>query len=475
MRLIWFRNDLRLSDNPALRHGCASDEPVAALFIVSPTQWQAHKLAPVRQRFMLAQVDAMGRELAALGIPLHLLRVETFAEVPAALASLCRELGVTRLYANQAIELDEQRRDHGVTAALAEQEVSCHWLNGCCVLPPGRVLTGSREMFKVFTPFSRAWLKALEEDGFVIHRAPAPRGEPLPWLPLAEREWVDDGLGELTADTRWPVGEAEASRRLHAFLDQAVLDYGETRDFPQEAIWHLPGPSWDGVLGMDVLNLAREAIGLSISTEESHASLHYKGVRPSGIYSVDGSLSPDQYKQLKKWIEAENAGAENAGSVMLLDRNAKFMTNAMTGVDAQHLETRRNQIEEVCRFFRVLPIMIGYSDKAATFASSEAFFSAHLKHTLAPWHTAWTQRIDEMLLDGAGPLYAEFDTRYLTAGSLKDRSQWARSMVEAGIYTRNEIRDDEGLDPLDGLDDPLTPMNMNGANDGTQNDPPPGA
>ena len=66
MRLVWFRNDLRLADNPALRHACAGDEPVAALFIVSPTQWQTHKLAPVRQRFMLAQVDAMGRELAAL-------------------------------------------------------------------------------------------------------------------------------------------------------------------------------------------------------------------------------------------------------------------------------------------------------------------------------------------------------------------------------------------------------------------------
>lgn len=84
MRLVWFRNDLRLADNPALRHACAGNEPVAALFIVSPTQWQQHKLAPVRQRFMLAQVDAMGRELAALGIPLHLLRVETFAEVPSA-------------------------------------------------------------------------------------------------------------------------------------------------------------------------------------------------------------------------------------------------------------------------------------------------------------------------------------------------------------------------------------------------------
>ncbi|MDM5060374.1 deoxyribodipyrimidine photo-lyase [Aeromonas rivipollensis] len=236
MRLVWFRNDLRLADNPALRSCCgnagADEEPVAALFVISPTQWRQHKMAPIRQRFLLAQVDALGLELAALGIELHLLRVETFAETPAALASLCRELGVTRIYANQAIELDEQRRDGAVTAALAEQEVSCHWLNGCCVLPPGRVLTGSREMFKVFTPFSRAWLKALDEDGFVIHRAPAPRGDALLWQPLAERAFVDEALGETTPDPRWPVGEAEGLRRLHAFLDQGVLDYGETRDCP---------------------------------------------------------------------------------------------------------------------------------------------------------------------------------------------------------------------------------------------------
>ncbi|MGY4108840.1 deoxyribodipyrimidine photo-lyase [Aeromonas encheleia] len=232
MRLVWFRNDLRLADNPALRHACADEEQVAALFVISPSQWRQHKMAPIRQRFLLAQVDALGLELAALGIELHLLRVETFAETPAALAALARELGVTRLYANQAIELDEQRRDGAVTAALAEQEVSCHWLNGCCVLPPGRVLTGGREMFKVFTPFSRAWLKALDEDGFVIHRAPAPRGDALPWQPLAERAFVDEAIGETTPDPRWPVGEAEALRRLHAFLDQGVLDYGETRDFP---------------------------------------------------------------------------------------------------------------------------------------------------------------------------------------------------------------------------------------------------
>ena len=235
MKLVWFRNDLRLADNPALRHACAEAGEVAALFVISPTQWQQHKMAPIRQQFLLAQVDELGRALAALGIPLHLLRVETFAEMPTALASLSHDLGVSQLYANQAIEIDEQRRDLAVSAMLAEQEVSCHWFNGCCVLPPGRVLTGSGEMFKVFTPFSRAWLKALEEDGFVIHRAPAPRAEPLPWQPLAEREWSYGVLGDVTPDTRWPVGEAEAQRRLHGFLEQAVFDYGETRDFPAQA------------------------------------------------------------------------------------------------------------------------------------------------------------------------------------------------------------------------------------------------
>jgi deoxyribodipyrimidine photo-lyase len=235
MKLVWFRNDLRLADNPALRHACAETGEVAALFVISPTQWRQHKMAAIRQRFILAQVDALGRELAAFGIQLHLLRVEIFAELPAALAALTRELGVTHLYANQAIELDEQRRDSDVGAALAEQEISCHWFNGCCVLPPGRVLTGAGEMFKVFTPFSRAWFKALEEDGFVIHRAPAPRGEPLQWQPLVERACVDAELGDVSPDPHWPVGEVEAQRRLHDFLERAVLDYGETRDFPAQA------------------------------------------------------------------------------------------------------------------------------------------------------------------------------------------------------------------------------------------------
>ncbi|MGL5661709.1 MAG: deoxyribodipyrimidine photo-lyase, partial [Aeromonas sp.] len=130
MKLVWFRNDLRLADHPALSACCANASPadeVAALFVISAQQWQQYHMAPRRQRFILAQLDELGRELAALGIELHLVRADTFADAPAALAALSQRLGVTDLYAHQAIELDEQRRDRNVAIALTESEVSCHW------------------------------------------------------------------------------------------------------------------------------------------------------------------------------------------------------------------------------------------------------------------------------------------------------------------------------------------------------------
>lgn len=250
-------------------------------------------------------------------------------------------------------------------------------------------------------------------------------------------------------------------------------EFGPVGTFTPDQVFVLHNLQWQWHKSLSYVMLARHAIGLSMAAETSQAGMHANGLRTSGTYSVDGTLSADQLMRLNEVLK-KRAGPANAGLPLVLDRNAKWLPNVMSGSDAQHVETRRLQVEEVCRAFGVFPIMVGHSDKAATFASSEAFFAAHLVHTLAPWHTAWTQRIDEMLLDGAGPLYAEFDTRYMTAGSLKDRAQWNRSMVEAGIYTRNEIRDDEGLDPLDGLDEPLTPLNMTGgkpttgANDGTQ-------
>jgi HK97 family phage portal protein len=161
-----------------------------------------------------------------------------------------------------------------------------------------------------------------------------------------------------------------------------------------------------------------------------------------------------RFRTWKKFTENDRHGTA------ILDSGTAYSPIQMSSVDNQTVETRRFQIEEICRAFGVAPIMVGHSDKTSTFASSEAFFAAHVKHTLAPWHALWTQRIDEFLLDGAGPLWAEFDTRYLLAGSMADRATWARTMAELGIYTRNELREEEGKDPLPGLDEPLTPLNM---------------
>lgn len=234
-------------------------------------------------------------------------------------------------------------------------------------------------------------------------------------------------------------------------------EFGLIGEFAAEDVFVLSGLQWGWANSLNAVALARSAVGLSIASERSQSAMHENGMQASGVYSVESTLSNEQHEKLTAWIKRM---AKNKADPLVLDRSAKWTPTAMTGVDAQHLETRRLQVEEICRVYGVFPIMVGHSDKSATFASSEAFFAAHVRHTLAPWHTAWTQQIDEMLLDGSGPLWAEFDTRYLMAGSMKDRSQWARTMTEMGIYTRNEIRDEEGKDPLPGLDEPLTPMNM---------------
>lgn len=239
-------------------------------------------------------------------------------------------------------------------------------------------------------------------------------------------------------------------------------EFGMLGEFAPEDVFHLQNIQWDYLSGINAVRLASAAIGLAVAAERSQAKFHENGVQTSGAYSVDGTLTDPQYERLVNALKKFAGAGARAGTPMVLDRGAKWVSSSMTSVDAQHVETRRMQVEEICRAYGVFPIMVGHSDKTATFASSEAFFAAHVKHTLAPWHAAWTQRIDEMLLDGSGPLWAEFDTRYLLAGSMKDRAAWARTMAEMGIYTRNEIRDEDGKDPLDGLDEPLTPLNMGG-------------
>lgn len=238
---------------------------------------------------------------------------------------------------------------------------------------------------------------------------------------------------------------------------------GSYRILNESQVWHLRGPSLDGLVGMHILNLAREAVGLAMAAEETQANLHKKGVRTSGVYSVEGTLNPEQYKALREWVVREFS---NDAAPMILDRNAKWNPTTMTGVDAQHLETRKHQIEEVCRNFRVMPIMAGQADKAATYASAEQMFIAHLVHTLTPWYERIEQSADCQLLtdrEREQGYYTFLDSSAMLRGALKDTAEYLYKNVSIGNMTRNEARAHLDLNPIDGLDEPLTPMNLTGS------------
>lgn len=240
---------------------------------------------------------------------------------------------------------------------------------------------------------------------------------------------------------------------------------GSKREVSAVMIWHVKGPSWDNHIGMDTLHLAREAVGLAMATEESTSQLQKNGVKNAGVYSVEGNLSMEQYKGLQKWIDENHAGVENAGKTMILDRAAKFLNTQMTGIDAQHLETRRHQIEEICRFFRVMPIMVGHADKAATYASAEQMFLAHVVHTLMPWYSRIEQSIDANLLspkERAEGYYSDFVEEGLLRGDMMTTQAVLVGYTSNGIMTRNEARAKLDMNPLEGLDDPLTPANLMG-------------
>lgn len=243
--------------------------------------------------------------------------------------------------------------------------------------------------------------------------------------------------------------EVDERRRI---TYKAQLINGEQKEFPSETIWHVRGPSWSTHVGMQAIYHAREAIGLALNIEETQNKLHANGVQTTGLLSVEGTLGDKQYKDLSDWVK-EKIGGANKFAPFILDRNAKFQPVSWSGIDAQTLETRRFQIEEMCREFRVMPIMIGQSDKAATYASAEQMFLAHVVHTLSPWYRRIEQSIDANLLtkqEREQGIYAKFNANGLMRGAAKDRAEFYWKMYQMRALNPNQIRGYEDENPYEG-------------------------
>lgn len=230
------------------------------------------------------------------------------------------------------------------------------------------------------------------------------------------------------------------------------VDYSDKTHgyFGLDQVFYLRGPSLDGYRALPAVRQAREAIGLSMALERQQSRLAGNGGKPSGILSMPAALGPEAVERLRQTWQ-QRFGPNGDGGIAIIDSDAKFESMTMTSVDAQYIETRRIQVEEIARAFRVQPIMLMQADKAATYASSEQMFRMHVIHTLGPWIERFEQAATRDILGNAPGLRVDLDERNLLRGDFKDQAEYYTKALGAGgqpgWMTPNEIRAEVGLNP----------------------------
>lgn len=254
-------------------------------------------------------------------------------------------------------------------------------------------------------------------------------------------------------------GRVQVKRAADGGLTYLVQgEAGASAEFAADAIWHLRGPSWNSWMGLESVKLAREAIGLTIALEQGQAEFQRNGAQPSANYAVTDKLSPEKFEFLAKWLDRHMPGGDRYGKPVITDSGAKYTAMVMSAIDQQLIESRKHQIEEICREFGVMPIMVGHADKTATYASAEQMFLAHVVHTLSPWYQRIEQSADVNLLsdaDRVAGLYTKFTPNALMRGAANDRANFYKAALGAGgtkgWMTQNEVR---ALEEMDRSDDP---------------------
>jgi phage portal protein BeeE len=177
--------------------------------------------------------------------------------------------------------------------------------------------------------------------------------------------------------------------------------------------------------------------------------------QPGGVLSVKGALDDAGRARLKEGWKQFQEGLSNKFKTAVIDQEATWTPLAMTGVDSQHIETRKFQIEEICRALRVFPQMVMHSDKTSTFASAEQFFLAHVVHTLMPWIERWEQTVGCFMLDDRElDIVPKMNVTALLRGTALDRSTYfSRALGSGGSpawMTQDEVRALDELNPLGG-------------------------
>lgn len=243
-------------------------------------------------------------------------------------------------------------------------------------------------------------------------------------------------------------------------LEYKYTENGKERVIPVKNIMHIRGFGLDGVCGMMPMKTGRDVIGSAMAVEESAAKIFEQGLQSSGFLSSENALNDDQRERLRAYMAAFT-GSKNAGKIMVLEGGLKYQGVTMNPEDAQMLESRAFSIEEICRWFRVPPFMVGHTTKQSSWASSlEGMNLQFLTHTLRPLLVNIEQEIGRCLLDSDDEVFAEFSVEGLLRADSAGRAAYYTSALQNGWMSRNDVRRLENMPPIEGGDIYTVQLNL---------------
>jgi len=212
-------------------------------------------------------------------------------------------------------------------------------------------------------------------------------------------------------------------------------------------VLHIPGLGFDGLVGYSPIAMAKNAIGMAIACEEFGAKFFANGAAPSGVLEHPGTIK-DPSRVREAW-QSQFGGASNSGKVAVLEEGMKYTPISISPEQAQFLETRKFQINEIARIFRVPPHMVGDLEKSS-FSNIEQQSLEFVKYTLDPWIIRWEQSMMRVLLsfDEKKEYYIKFNLEGLLRGDYQSRMNGYSIARQNGWMSANDIRELENLDRI---------------------------
>ena len=266
---------------------------------------------------------------------------------------------------------------------------------------------------------------------------------------------IRNGKGEIVALYPLMPNRMSVDRDKHGQLyytytrasDEAPTMNGMTVLLPPSDVLHIPGLGFDGLVGYSPIAMAKNAIGLAIATEEYGAKFFANGAAPSGVLEHPGTIK-DPSRVREAWM-SQFGGSANSGKVAVLEEGMKYTPISISPEQAQFLETRKFQINEIARIFRIPPHMVGDLEKSS-FSNIEQQSLEFVKYTLDPWVIRWEQSIQRALLrpEEKKRYFAKFNVEGLLRGDYQSRMNGYAVARQNGWMSANDIRELENLDRI---------------------------